>query len=85
MFEYKHGSDILYFTGLCANAMPRVRERQEGGLWARLCAGAVPGELGSPVLGLVEETFLGARLLRASCVDDVCEEKGVCSILCSCY
>lgn len=71
MFEYKHGSDVLYFTGLCVNETPRVRDWREGGFSARLCARTVPGELRSPSLGLVEETFLDIYLLQASCVDNV--------------
>lgn len=53
------------------NEMPRVRDWQEGGFSACLCARTVPGELRSPILGLVEETFLDVCLLQASCVDNV--------------
>lgn len=71
MFEYKHGSNILYFTGLCTNEMPRVGDWQEGGFSAGLGARTVAGELRSPLLGLGEETFLDVCLLQASCVDNV--------------
>lgn len=71
MLEYKHGSNILYFTGLCVNQMPRVRAWQEGGFSACLGARTVAGELRSPILGLVEETFLDIYLLQASRVGNV--------------
>lgn len=87
MFEYKRGSNILYFTGLCMNLMPRVSYWQKGGFSAFLCARTIPGELRSPILGLAEETFL--RHLSVAGIlcrqhTRVCE-KGFCSILYSCY
>lgn len=36
-----------------------------------LCAPSVAGELRSPILGLLEETFLDFNLLQASCVGNV--------------
>lgn len=71
MFEYKHGSNILYFLGLCMSQVPRVRDWQEGGFSACLCAPSLAGELRSPILGLLEETFLDFNLLQASCVGNV--------------
>lgn len=71
MVEYKRGLSILCFTGLCLSAAPGGGEGQEGGFSARVCARAVPGELRSPVLGLVEETFLETYLLQVSCADSV--------------
>lgn len=67
--------------------VPRVRDWQEGGFSACLCAPSVAGELRSPILGLLEETFLDFNLLQASCVGNVpvYEDKGFCSILYSCY
>lgn len=38
--------------------VPRVRDWQEGGFSACLCAPSVAGELRSPILGLLEETVL---------------------------
>lgn len=87
MFEYKHGSNILYFPGLCMSEVPGVRDWQEGGFSACLCAPSVAGEFRSPILGLLEETFLDfivAGILCGQCTR-VCEEKGFCSILYSCY
>lgn len=68
MFEYKHGSSILSFPGLCMSKVPRVRDWQEGGFSAWLWAPSVAWELRSPILGLLEETFLDFNLLQASCV-----------------
>lgn len=51
--------------------VPRVRDWQEGGCSACLCAPSVAGELRSPILGLLEETFLDFNLLQASCVGNV--------------
>lgn len=58
MFEYKDGSNILYFPGLCMSEVPRVRDWQERGFSACLCAPSAAGELRSPTLGLLEETVL---------------------------
>lgn len=68
--------------------MPSVRDWWEGGFSACLCARTVPGELRSWILGFAEETFLdilfvaGILCGQRTCV---CEEKGFCSILYSCY
>lgn len=51
--------------------VPRVRDWQEGGFSASLCAPSVAGELRSPILGPLEEAFLEFNLLQASCVGNV--------------